>query len=139
MLEILQAITRARRNEQKFQALERFKGVMNLERLAAVIQDTSLCGLGQTAPNPVLSTLHWFREEYEAHVYERRCPAGACRELLHYRIDEVKCKGCTRCAKQCPTGAIKGAPKSPHYIVEAECIACGACMDSCRLDAVLAE
>ncbi len=139
MLEILERITRARRNETGHDALERFKGVMQLERLSEVIRDTSLCGLGQTAPSPVLSTLQWFRDEYEAHVYERKCPAGACRELLHYRIDPDLCKGCTLCAKHCPVGAIKGAPKSPHYIVEEECIACGACVESCRLNAVIAE
>ena len=139
MLEILQRITRARRNETGFDALERFKGVMNLERLAEVIRDTSLCGLGQSAPNPVLSTLRWFRDEYEAHVYERNCPAGVCRELLHYRIDPEKCKGCTICAKQCPAEAIVGAAKTPHYIIEDKCIACGACFDACRLDAVIAE
>ncbi len=137
MLEILQAITRARRGETGVQALERFKGVMYLNRLAEVIRDTSLCGLGQSAPNPVLSTLRWFREEYEAHVFERRCPAHVCTELLHYRIDPDKCKGCTLCAKQCPSGAVKGAPKSPHYIVEELCIGCGACRRVCRLNAVL--
>jgi len=139
MLEIMQAITRSRRNEQGHKALERFKGVMYLTRLAEVIKDTSLCGLGQTAPNPVLSTLRWFRDEYEAHIFERRCPAGACAELLHYRIATDKCKGCTMCAKQCPAGAIKGALKAPHYIVEEKCIACGACMQSCRLEAIIAE
>ena len=139
MLEILERITRARRNETGFDALERFKGVMNLERLAEVIRDTSLCGLGQTAPNPVLSTLRWFRDEYEAHIYERKCPAGACRELLHYRIDVDKCVGCTICARQCPVEAIVGARKTPHYIIEDKCIACGACFDACRSGAVIAE
>ncbi len=137
MLEILQSITRARRNETGVQALERFKGVMYLNRLAEVIRDTSLCGLGQSAPNPVLSTLRWFRDEYEAHVFDRRCPAHVCAELLHYRIDPEKCKGCTLCAKQCPTGAVKGALKSPHYIVEELCIGCGACRRACRLNAVV--
>jgi NADH:ubiquinone oxidoreductase subunit F (NADH-binding)/Pyruvate/2-oxoacid:ferredoxin oxidoreductase delta subunit len=140
MLEILQRITRARRSETTgLDALERFKGVMELERLADVIRDTSLCGLGQSAPNPVLSTLRWFRHEYEAHVYDRKCPAGACRELLHYRIDADKCKGCTLCAKHCPAEAIVGTPKTPHYIVEDKCVACGACLESCRLGAVIAE
>lgn len=137
MLEILQSITRARRSEAGVQALERFKGVMYLNRLAEVIRDTSLCGLGQSAPNPVLSTLRWFRDEYEAHVFDRRCPAHVCAELLHYRIDPEKCKGCTLCAKQCPTGAVKGALKSPHYIVEELCIGCGACRRVCRLNAVV--
>ena len=110
---------------------------MYLHRLAEVIKDTSLCGLGQSAPNPVLSTLRWFRQEYEAHVFERRCPAGVCTELLHYRIDAEKCKGCTLCAKQCPADAILGSLKTPHYIVEDKCIGCGACVRVCRLDAVL--
>ena len=136
MLEILQRITRARGREAGTDALERFKGVMYLERLAEVIRDTSLCGLGQTAPNPVLSTLRWFRDEYEAHVYDRRCPAGACTDLLSYSIDAAKCKGCTLCAKKCPSGAIMGAAKSPHYIVPDKCIACGSCLEACRFDAV---
>jgi len=139
MLEILESITRARRNETKVEALERFKSVMYLTRLAEVIKDTSLCGLGQTAPNPVLSTLRWFRDEYDAHVYDRHCPAGACRELLMYRIIADKCKGCTLCAKKCPAEAIMGAPKSPHYIIPDKCISCGTCVDVCRSNAVVAE
>jgi len=136
MLEILKRITRSRRSETGTAALERFMGVMYLNRLAQVIKDTSLCGLGQTAPNPVLSTLRWFREEYEAHVYERRCPAGACRELLTYSIDAEKCKGCTACAKKCPVGAIMGTPKAPHYIIPDKCVGCGTCVTACRFDAV---
>jgi NADH:ubiquinone oxidoreductase subunit F (NADH-binding)/Pyruvate/2-oxoacid:ferredoxin oxidoreductase delta subunit/(2Fe-2S) ferredoxin len=139
MLEILQRITRSRRNESGKDALERFKGVMQLERLAEVIRDTSLCGLGQTAPNPVLSTLRWFRHEYEAHVFERSCPAHACRELLHYSIDPKNCKGCALCAKACPAQAILGAAKAPHHIVADKCVGCGSCVDTCRFDAVLAE
>ncbi len=139
MLEILKSITRARRSETREQTLERFRGVMHLQRLAQVIQDTSLCGLGQSAPNPVLSTLRFFRDEYEAHVYDRKCPAGVCHELLTYHIDPNACKGCTICGRKCPTGAIIGAPKTPHYIVPDKCIACGACMEACRLNAVIAE
>ncbi len=137
MLEILQAVTRARGRERGAAALERFQGVVHLQRLAAVIQDTSLCGLGQSAPNPVLATMRWFPEEYEEHIFERRCRAGACPELRVYSIVAEKCKGCGVCLKKCPTGAILGAQRSPHYIVTDKCIACGSCVDACKLDAVL--
>ena len=139
MLEILQRITRSRRMEKGADALLRFKGVMYMERLASVIRDTSLCGLGQTAPNPVLSTLRWFRDEYEAHIFERRCPAHVCTELLHYRIETETCTGCTMCARHCPADAIVGAVKTPHYIVAEKCIGCGSCVQACRLGAVIAE
>ena len=139
MLEILETLTRPRRRETGADALRRFKGIMQLEHLAEVIKDTSLCGLGQTAPNPVLSTLRWFRDEYEAHVFERRCPAGACRQLLTYRIDPDLCKGCTLCAQRCPADAIMGERKTPHYIIPDKCVGCGTCLDVCKLGAVLAE
>lgn len=137
MLEILQRITRGRRNETGMEALERFKGIMYLNRLAEVIQDTSLCGLGKSAPNPVLSTLRWFRDEYEAHIFERKCPAGACTELLVYEIDADKCIGCTLCAKNCPSDAIMGTLKAPHYIIQDKCIGCGQCFEVCRVNAVI--
>nr|HOX22965.1 NADH-ubiquinone oxidoreductase-F iron-sulfur binding region domain-containing protein [Elusimicrobiales bacterium] len=136
MLEILKTITRSRRHEKDADALKRFGGIINLEKLARVIKDTSLCGLGQTAPNPVLSTLRWFRDEYEAHIYERRCPAGACTEMLEFSIDAAKCKGCTLCAKACPAQAIVGKPKLPHYIVAEKCISCGGCRTACKFNAV---
>ncbi len=138
MLEILERITSSRkREENKLEALHRFKGTMYLARLANVISDASLCGLGQTAPNPVLSTLRWFRDEYEAHVFERRCPAHACQDLLVYSIDAEACKGCQICAKNCPTEAIMGAKKSPHYIVPDKCVSCGNCLSVCPSNAVL--
>lgn len=136
MLEILQRITRSYRHESDIEALERFKGIMYLNRLAEVIQDTSLCGLGKSAPNPVLSTLRWFHDEYEAHIFERRCPAGVCAELLTYEIDPDKCIGCGLCVKNCPSDAIMGNLKTPHYIVQDKCIACGQCFEVCRFNAV---
>jgi ferredoxin len=136
MLEILQRIARGRRREKGIDALERFESVLHLQRLAESIRDTSLCGLGQTAPNPVLSTLRWFRDEYEAHIYERRCPAAACTELVTYSIDAEKCKGCTLCAKKCPAEAIVGTLKSPHHIIVDKCIGCGSCMDACKPEAI---
>lgn len=136
MLEVLEAITRGRKSEKNNQPLERFQGVMYLQELAEVIKNTSLCGLGQTAPNPVLATLRWFKDEYDAHIYERRCPAGACKDLLEFSIIKEKCRGCTLCSKKCPSSAIMGAVKSPHYIIPDKCIGCGACFDVCPFGAV---
>ncbi len=110
-----------------------------IEELCNHIKQSALCGLGQTAPNPVLSTLQHFRSEYEAHVNEKRCPAKVCKALIQYVVDPVKCKGCTRCAKGCPTGAITGAVRAPHVINQAKCIKCGACMDQCRFGAISKE
>ncbi|MBN2012198.1 NADH-quinone oxidoreductase subunit NuoF [candidate division KSB1 bacterium] len=139
MLEILERITQGRKSEKGVDALERFKGVMYLNRLAEVIQDTSLCGLGKSAPNPVLSTLRWFRDEYEAHIYERKCPSGVCSELLTYSIDSSKCTGCTVCMRNCPTEAIMGAKKTPHYIITDKCIGCGTCVEKCKFGAVIVQ
>ena len=136
MYEILDKITRGTKAEHGYDALDRFKGVVMLKSLAEVIQDTSLCGLGNSAPNPVLSTLRWFEDEYEAHIFGRTCPAGVCGELISYKIDAEKCKGCTICAKKCPNDAIMGAVKSPHYVVQDKCIKCGACLDACKFSAV---
>ena len=107
-----------------------------IEELCNHIKASALCGLGQTASNPVLSTLHHFRDEYIAHVVEKRCPAGVCKSLVHYVIDPVKCKGCTLCAKNCPTDAISGVVRAPHVIDQEKCIKCGTCMDNCRFDAI---
>ncbi len=108
-----------------------------LQKLALAVQKGSLCGLGKTAPNPVLSTLRYFREEYDAHVFHKHCPTGQCKALAKPSIDAAKCKGCTACARKCPVGAITGEKKKPHVIDQARCIVCGACADTCKLDAVV--
>ncbi len=136
MLEILENITKRPFNLHGNETLERFKGIIHLEELAEVIKDTSLCGLGQSAPNPVLSTVRWFRDEYEEHVFDRYCRANVCQDLRTFKIDVDKCTGCTVCAKKCPTDAIIGARKTPHFIVEDKCIACGNCFDICKFDAI---
>ena len=128
MLEIL---TRISEGKGEMEDLEK------LEELANFIQTNSLCGLGQTAPNPVLSTMRFFRDEYVAHIKDKTCPAGVCKKLLKYSIIEEKCKGCTLCARNCPVDAISGAVKTPHVIDTAKCIKCGACMDNCRFGAII--
>lgn len=110
-----------------------------LEELANLIKDTALCGLGQTAPNPVLSTLHFFRDEYIAHIVDKKCPAGVCKNLLTFKIIEDKCKGCTKCARNCPVSAISGTVKQPHVIDTFKCIKCGACIENCAFDAIIKE
>ena len=107
-----------------------------IEELAQFIKENSLCGLGQTAPNPVLSTLQYFRDEYLAHIQDKRCPAGVCKALLTYKIDESKCRGCTLCARACPAGAINGSVRNPHNIDTLKCVKCGACMETCRFGAI---
>ena len=119
--------------------LERFNGVIYLNRLAEVIRDTSLCGLGQTAPNPVLSTLRYFKDEYDAHIYDRKCPAGYCKSLMTYSIDTEKCIGCGICKKKCPAEAIVGEPKKAHYIIPEKCVKCDQCKQVCPVKAVSAE
>ena len=116
------------------------KGTMEdldkLEELAQGIKATALCGLGQTAPNPVLATLKFFRNEYEAHIKEKRCPAHHCKSLLQYKIDPEKCRGCTACSRVCPAGAISGEVRQAHVIDPAKCLKCGACMEKCRFGAI---
>ena len=120
--------------------ITRGKGTMEdldrLEELCLSIKEGSLCGLGQTAPNPVLSTLRYFRDEYIAHVRDKRCPAGVCKHLLNYTIIADKCKGCSACSRKCPVGAISGEIKSPFIIDSEKCIKCGACMDTCKFGAI---
>jgi len=111
--------------------------IEKLQELAEDIRDTSLCGLGMSAPNPVLSTLKYFRHEYEAHINEKRCPAGVCSKLLTYVIREDECTGCTMCAKVCGVSAISGSKKEPHLIDSARCIRCGACYDACKFSAII--
>jgi NADH-quinone oxidoreductase subunit F len=110
-----------------------------LEELAEVVADTSLCGLGKTAPNPVLSALRYFRSEFEAHIYQKRCPAAVCTHLIQYSISETDCTGCGACAKICPTQAIKGEKKQSHFILAEVCSKCGSCKDVCKASAVLVQ
>lgn len=110
-----------------------------LERLGRTLQDTALCALGKSAPNPVLSTIRYFRDEYDAHIRAHRCPAGVCRKLTRFSVDAEKCRGCSACKRACPTGAISGELKKPHRIDPESCIACGSCRNVCRFDAIQVE
>jgi NADH-quinone oxidoreductase subunit F len=127
MLEVLSRITEGGGKEGDIDLLE---------ELAYQIKDNSLCGLGQTAPNPVLTTIKYFRNEYEAHIRDKKCPALACKQLLTYVIDPEKCTGCMVCGKKCPVGAIDGEKKQVHFIREADCIKCGDCYSKCKFDAI---
>jgi NADH-quinone oxidoreductase subunit F len=128
MLEILTRITEGNGREGDIEMLE---------ELAYQIKDNSLCGLGQTAPNPVLTTIKYFRNEYEAHIRDKKCPALACKQLLTYVIDTEKCTGCMVCGKKCPVSAIDGEKKQVHFIREADCIKCGDCYSRCKFDAII--
>ena len=128
MLEILTKITDGKGEEGDIE---------KLEELAETIKSASLCGLGQTAPNPVLSTLRYFRDEYEAHVYEKRCPAGACKKLCKIEIVPELCKGCSLCSRKCPVGAISGEIKKPFVIDQSKCVKCGVCLSSCKFGAIV--
>ena len=127
MLEILERITTGKAVPED---------IVKLERLAMLVKNTSLCGLGRAAPNPVLSTLRCFREEYDAHVNEKRCPAKRCVSLIHYEINDEKCVGCTACARNCPVTCISGDKRKPHVIDQMRCVKCGRCFEVCRFNAV---
>ncbi|MBS6280071.1 MAG: NADH-quinone oxidoreductase subunit NuoF [Lachnospiraceae bacterium] len=130
MLEILEKITNGQGTMEDLD---------KLEELAEHLKTGSLCALGQTAPNPVLSTLRYFRDEYISHIVDKKCPAGVCKALLSYKIDADKCKGCTLCARTCPNDAITGSVKEPHVINQDKCVKCGACMEKCRFGAIYKE
>ncbi len=137
MLEIIERIPQSYRStKNKLDELQRFKGIIYLQRLAQVIKDTSLCGLGQSAPNPILSGLHYFKHEYEEHLYERKCRAGVCKDLLTFEIDNNICSGCGVCVKKCATDAIVGEKGKAHYILQDKCIRCGMCFEACRSCAI---
>ncbi|MFQ9064006.1 MAG: NADH-ubiquinone oxidoreductase-F iron-sulfur binding region domain-containing protein [Eubacterium sp.] len=128
MLEMLERITKGEGKDGDIELLE---------ELCHSIKDGALCGLGQTAPNPVLTTIKYFRNEYEAHINEKKCPAGECSDLIEYKIIEDKCKGCTLCARNCPVDAISGTVKNPHKIDTEKCIKCGKCYSSCKFGAII--
>ncbi|MCF2140018.1 MAG: 4Fe-4S binding protein [Candidatus Lokiarchaeota archaeon] len=137
LLETLTKLTQKPKNDQE--VVDRMNNMISLEELAHVIKDTALCGLGISAPNPVLTTLKYFRSEYEAHLYENRCPAKACIGLLSFKIDAEKCIGCGLCKLNCPNEAILGEKKQAHYIIEEKCVKCGLCQSNCKFGAIFLE
>ena len=126
MLEILERITDGKGKDGDIELLE---------ELAIKIKDGSMCGLGQTAPNPVLTTIKYFRNEYEDHIYNKKCTAGSCKALVTYSINDA-CKGCTLCSRHCPVAAISGSVKEKHVIDTEKCIKCGKCLDTCKFGAI---
>ncbi|MHA2280421.1 MAG: NADH-ubiquinone oxidoreductase-F iron-sulfur binding region domain-containing protein [Promethearchaeota archaeon] len=130
MFEILTDITEGKANDTSIELLE---------ELACVIKESSLCGLGQTAPNPILSTLKYFKNEYISHIKEKKCPAGVCRALIIYKVDQEQCTGCGVCKINCPEGAIEGELKQPHFINQDNCIKCGFCRDNCKFDSIICD
>jgi Na+-translocating ferredoxin:NAD+ oxidoreductase RNF subunit RnfB len=130
MLEILQRITEGEGAEGDIE---------KLEELAHQIKTNSLCGLGQTAPNPVLTTIRYFRDEYVAHIRDKKCPTRQCKALIEFDVVADKCTGCTLCAKKCPVNAIRGKVKEPHTIEQDKCTKCGICKSLCKFDAILVD
>lgn len=130
MLDILTNITKGK---------GKLSDIVLLEKMAKLIKETAFCGLGKTAPNPVLTTIRYFRDEYEAHIKDKKCPAKVCRELITFSILKDKCTGCHLCFRECPTGAVSGEPKTPHQINPEKCVKCGICYDVCKFDAVRIE
>jgi len=130
MLDILTNITDGRGKEGDVELLKELSGV---------IIDSSLCALGSTAPNPVLSTIRYFSNEYEEHIKNKHCPAGVCKTLITFSIDEAKCTGCRKCTKVCPQAAISGEKKKPHKIDREKCIKCGLCRDNCAFNAITVQ
>ena len=130
LFEILERICNGEGQEQDIELLE---------EISSAVKDASMCGLGQTLPNPILSSLHYFREEYEIHIREKKCPAKVCKALISYTIDEEKCTGCTACARVCPTEAAFGERKEVHKIDQEKCIKCGLCKEACKFEAIIVE